>query len=910
MIKTTMRSKKIMRSWALGLGGIIALSGFFALYSSLQVAHAAPIDDAQKCFQEFNGQELNIIRGWDDKDKDARWQGCMKQCTTPATQPGGVAMTGKKITCEEPNQYVAKIITGAKDENSCKQAGGTWADGKCTNPNEKPGMGAGKQTSLCGIEGAMAWIACPVTTAMSTFARAVNDILQRLLFLPTNDIFGVNGPDSSANSKGFYSAWRVFRNMGVALIIIAGVIMVASHSLGLEIIDAYTVRKLMPRLVVALIGVVLSWPLMSFLITFFNDIGTWTRSILLFPFNGIESEFSKPEHAGIAVFEWMLIPAGIVGGLIGGALIGWVGVLSLIAAIAFALLIGLVVLAARQLIIILCLILAPIAIACYVLPGTQKVWGFWKNTTVTSLMMFPIIMGFIAAGEIMARVAGVPGTPQAHLLSLIVFYAPYFMLPYSFKMAGGLMATIFSISNDKSRGIFDRGRRYRGETRKRRKEEYASGANTFGSAGGRLNKLVGGYAARTTLAQQGGLGLGRRSRGKFGAARMKLEKDAAAKHFEEDGGFGLGDTDAAKIATRAKDADDFIKQYMAIQEKDPDGPEGAMRYKYTEAQARQALARAEAGVRAKAGSRAMRLAAMQGQIMDNGGLYDDDTDTTKYSEAAKDLADLVEEGQLSVQDAGVMLGKNQNRPDISGLGIGDRMRMVQTALNNRRSGVAGGGLTDQEEDAFRDKAYVAMRNSGALMAHPRNGRAMANAMNQRAGTALRGGPLDDGINKGKPYEHVAAEARQAVANKQFNTEDEAKAAISSRIAVDTMAQEYATMMNMQDVMSSAPPQVRESFSRVLLQGHQVASMSPAVKSALGGLITNEDGTEKASVTNQEIMEHMRSNPTLAPLVTARRREYASNADRYRSEEAARLAGQTQAQAQGGNPGQPPDIYSI
>lgn len=785
--------------------------------------------------------------------------------------------------------------TQAKDEAACKAINGKWENNTCTNPNG--GAGAGKQTSLCGIEGAMAWVACPVTTALSTFARAVNDILQRLLFLPTNDIFGANGPDSNQNSKGFYAAWKVFRNMGIALIIIAGVVMVASHSLGLEFIDAYTIRKLMPRLVVALIGVVLSWPIMSFLITFFNDTGTWIRSILLFPFNGIASEFSKPEHAGVAVFEWMLIPAGMVGGLIGGALLGWVGVLSIIASIAFALLIGLVVLAARQLVIILCLILAPIAIACYVLPGTQKVWNFWKNTTVTSLMMFPIIMGFLAAGEIMARVAGVPGTPQAHLLSLIVFYAPYFMLPYSFKMAGGLMATIFSISNDKSRGIFDRGRKYRGEATKRRKEEYATGANTFGNANSRLNKLVGGYSARTALAQQGGLGLTKRSRGKFGAARMKLEKDAAAKRFEEDGGFALGDTDTAKAASKAHDAQSFLEEYQKLDTKDAAGNT----VKHTLEEARAALARAEGSTRTKMGSRAMRLAAMQGQIMDNGGLYDDATGKTRYSDAAQDLASLVEEGQLSVQDAGVMLGKNQNRPDISGLGIGDRMSMVQQALNNRRSGAAS-GLTSDQEEVFSNKAYAAMRNSGALMAHPRNGRAMASVMSNRTAAALRSEKLDDGNNKGDQYSNVEADAQEAVRLKQYNTVPEARAAISKNIAIDTMAQEYATMMNMQDVMSSAPPQVRERFSHVLLQTHNVSDMSSDVKSALGDLVTNPDGSHRSTVTNQEIMEHMRTNPTLAPLVTARRREYASSADRYRSEEATRLSGQSQPP--GGNPAQP------
>ena len=54
------------------------------------------------------------------------------------------------------------------------------------------------------------------------------------------------------------------------------------------------------------------------------------------------------------------------------------------------------------------------------------------------------------------------------ILAIIVYFAPFVMLPFAFKMAGGLMSTVFSIANDKNRGAFDRLRKVRqGQVEKR-----------------------------------------------------------------------------------------------------------------------------------------------------------------------------------------------------------------------------------------------------------------------------------------------------------------------------------------------------------------------------------------------------------------------------------------------------------
>lgn len=70
-------------------------------------------------------------------------------------------------------------------------------------------------------------------------------------------------------------------------------------------------------------------------------------------------------------------------------------------------------------------------------------------------------MFFLASGEAFAAILGGANTGTATLLSIIVFIAPFFLLPFAFKLAGGLMATIFSIANDREKGAFDRLRKGR-----------------------------------------------------------------------------------------------------------------------------------------------------------------------------------------------------------------------------------------------------------------------------------------------------------------------------------------------------------------------------------------------------------------------------------------------------------------
>lgn len=243
----------------------------------------------------------------------------------------------------------------------------------------------------------MRWLGCSIFFSLQRAADTVAKILSEYLYADPNVMFG-----SAAQS-----AATIFRNIGMVLIVVAGLVMVISQALGFEFLDAYNIRKLMPRLGISLIGMALAWPLLKLAVTLTNDLGGLVYTVLL----DIPKQaglISSASQADIGTrIGGLLTGVGAAGGaVVAATLLGAVGLLSLLGTVLLSLLTGLLVLAVRQLVIFMAILLAPLAIAAYVLPGGQKLWKFWKDTLITTLIMYPLIMGFIGAGAAMSYLIG------------------------------------------------------------------------------------------------------------------------------------------------------------------------------------------------------------------------------------------------------------------------------------------------------------------------------------------------------------------------------------------------------------------------------------------------------------------------------------------------------------------------
>lgn len=328
------------------------------------------------------------------------------------------------------------------------------ASGLDPGPDQAPAadpQGSGDPELDCGFDGgSLNWLLCPVlkivNKALDGLDNAINDLLQ----VNQDDIFG-----NTDSGKTYHAAWQSFEGLGLGIVIAAALIMIISQALGFEFFDAYTIKKVMPRLVIAIIGIALSWELMKWFIGFTNDLGMGVRALIYYPFTQI-SHNANMLSSGSGIILTLFLSGAALG-------LGFMGILSLGATALLALFMAFIVLVLRKLVIIVLVLFAPLAIAAYVLPNTNGLYKIWHESFTKALLMYPIIMGFLAAGRVLAVTSAHPGANAVdQLIGIVAYIIPYFLIPTTFRFAGGALRTLGGFVNDRSRGAFDRLKKYRG----------------------------------------------------------------------------------------------------------------------------------------------------------------------------------------------------------------------------------------------------------------------------------------------------------------------------------------------------------------------------------------------------------------------------------------------------------------
>ncbi len=180
-------------------------------------------------------------------------------------------------------------------------------------------------------------------------------------------------------------------------------VMVIGTAMGVSFLDAYTVRRAMPRFLVAIFFISTSWYFTSFLINLTNTVGTGILGLMTQPFGGPSNTLSDlltPTGAGTSFWGGLAIFGGVI--LAGVATLGIVLSYALVGAA--VLFIGWLLLVLRQLLILALVLFAPLAILSWVFPNNDALWKLWWGTFSKLLLMFPLIMALMGAGKIFAYV--------------------------------------------------------------------------------------------------------------------------------------------------------------------------------------------------------------------------------------------------------------------------------------------------------------------------------------------------------------------------------------------------------------------------------------------------------------------------------------------------------------------------
>jgi hypothetical protein len=319
------------------------------------------------------------------------------------------------------------------------------------------GDNSGQQdtTPDCTSSGfSLGWFMCPVYDGVAHFTDwLLGSILQP--FLRT-------APVSTNPSDPSYKIWSMFRVYGDIFLVIALLVVVFGQSIGGGLVDAYTAKKVLPRLLIAAILINLSIYIVAFLVDITNVIGGSIGGAMTAPLDG--QGLFKITPSGVALGEIFGVSviaggAGILafglGAVFTASFFPFIGLFVLMPAV-LALIVVFVTLALRKAIILALILIAPVAFALYCLPNTEQYFRKWWDLLVKTLLMYPIVMIMFAVADILAVTVVSNNNKNNGLAVLIAFllqFLPLFLIPYAFRLSGSALASVHdAITEHRKRG--------------------------------------------------------------------------------------------------------------------------------------------------------------------------------------------------------------------------------------------------------------------------------------------------------------------------------------------------------------------------------------------------------------------------------------------------------------------------
>lgn len=205
------------------------------------------------------------------------------------------------------------------------------------------------------------WV-CGFINLVSKTAQGLDSGVLALLKIDTDTIFNDSGNSKVGNA--YFLAWSAFRNIAYAILVLFALVMIASQIMGLDFVDAYTLRKMLPRLIIAAILIAVSWNGMDFLFNLSNDGADAVRAIISAPFQGLNVTVGNTasNDISLALILPTLLSVGAVAGVATLALLGLGGIAALIGSVVLAVFSAWVLLIARDVIADMLIIMSPVAI--------------------------------------------------------------------------------------------------------------------------------------------------------------------------------------------------------------------------------------------------------------------------------------------------------------------------------------------------------------------------------------------------------------------------------------------------------------------------------------------------------------------------------------------------------------------
>ena len=313
---------------------------------------------------------------------------------------------------------------------------------------------ADEKQSYCQENGGfLSWMLCPAIADGAATAGGLLGFITSLTTVHTSIIEQFSKQDSS-----IYKAWSAFRNIANIGFVIMLLVVVFSQVTNIGISN-YSIKKILPKLIITAILVNFSYLIMGVLIDLSqiagNGIGALIRSVAA---DGMDADASTRASAIISAIAGSV--TGVAGGLAGigvatGALAGPAIILPVVMFIVTTLIsvfFGFIMLTIRQAAIIMVVVLAPLMMVLYALPNTAAITKKYLSIVKSLLMLYPMFIFATSAGALASSI--IIGTSTDILMMIVgglLNVLPYFAIP---SMTSKSLAGLGAITGafDKMRG--------------------------------------------------------------------------------------------------------------------------------------------------------------------------------------------------------------------------------------------------------------------------------------------------------------------------------------------------------------------------------------------------------------------------------------------------------------------------
>lgn len=353
-----------------------------------------------------------------------------------------------------PSSLLKGVLFLSNEYRSVYQPG----ESPIENPNpiiEDPGINCRSKS------GPLGWIFCAIIETTESLIGTIYPAIQEN-FKVFNNTYTIDDDDSETpdtvdslqDNFQVKQIWSGFRTIARSLLGVMLLYIIIQQVLGIGSAEAYTIKKAVPRLALAVIGIEVSWIMFSYVGELIEDIGDSIPALVYAPFGG---NIGNIWVGGGSPGGDLLFTGGLFAFFLSAGVFAVIVPLAL--TVLVAVLLAFLTLVIRKIVLLILLVMAPLAFIAWILPNTESIFKKWWSIFSKTLLMYPLVMLLIAMGAVAAKL--MVDTTENDTLSkaisnfaaVLAFFGPYFLIPFTFKFAGGALANLSGVINNKSKGI-------------------------------------------------------------------------------------------------------------------------------------------------------------------------------------------------------------------------------------------------------------------------------------------------------------------------------------------------------------------------------------------------------------------------------------------------------------------------